>query len=155
MVYRYTQEDLDAIKAKQATNLANFERNSGRGLPPETVTAMEQAQGVKMDENGAPLPAPLEAPGKPLKRRAPKQHKTRELAPVPLEEIEAKDLLQWARMQHWHGKPISDVLIHIPNGSFRGYDRKGAQITAGKLKEQGMQPGVYDYLVPVPIWTKR
>jgi hypothetical protein len=70
---------------------------------------------------------------------------------VPLEEEECTWLYEWAQLQRWRGKPIAQVLIHIPNGSFRGYDRKGAAITAGKLKAQGMQPGVYDYLVPVPI----
>lgn len=70
---------------------------------------------------------------------------------VPLEEEECTWLYEWALVTRWQGKPIAEVLIHVPNGSFRGYDRKGAAITAGKLKAQGMQPGVYDYIVPVPV----
>lgn len=56
MTYRYTEEELADIKKRQAVNLANFERNSGRGLPAATVKGMEQADGVKRDEHGAPVP---------------------------------------------------------------------------------------------------
>src|SRR6266849_8054718 len=56
MTYRYTEEELADIKKRQAMNLANFQRNSGRGLPEATVQVMEKAAGVKMDEHGAPVP---------------------------------------------------------------------------------------------------
>jgi hypothetical protein len=56
MGYRYTEEDIADIQKRQGTNLADFQRNSGRGLPPPTVKAMEKATGVKLDENGAPVP---------------------------------------------------------------------------------------------------
>jgi Protein of unknown function (DUF1064) len=56
MGYRYTEEELATIKARQATNLASFQRNSGRGLPAPTVKAMEKADGLKRDEHGAPVP---------------------------------------------------------------------------------------------------
>lgn len=56
MAYRLTEEDLARIQSKQATDLSNFQRNSGRGLPAATVKAMEKAAGVKMDEHGAPVP---------------------------------------------------------------------------------------------------
>lgn len=56
MGYRYTEEELADIKARQATNLANFQRNSGRGLPAPTIKAMEKASGNKLDEHGAPVP---------------------------------------------------------------------------------------------------
>jgi Protein of unknown function (DUF1064) len=59
MGYRYTEEELADIKARQAANLANFQRNSGRGLPEATVKTMEKAAGVKMDEHGAPVPKKL------------------------------------------------------------------------------------------------
>ena len=145
---RITEEELAEIKRRQDANLAAFQRNSGRGLPIETVKAIEQATGVQHDDNGAPVPAALV----PVKRA----RKAKPAAlPVPLEEEEGKALFQWAQAQRWHGRPIAKILIHIPNGSFRGYDRRGAAITAGKLKAQGMQPGVSDYLVPVPIWTKQ
>jgi hypothetical protein len=45
------------------TDLATFQRNSGRGLPPETVKTMEAGQGVKLDSNGEPLPIKVR-PGK-------------------------------------------------------------------------------------------
>lgn len=57
MVYRYTEEDLAQIKLKQDANLANFQRNSGRGLPEKTVKEMERADGLKRDEHGSPVPA--------------------------------------------------------------------------------------------------
>jgi Protein of unknown function (DUF1064) len=59
MPYRYTEQDIADIKARQGTDLANFQRNSGRGLPDKTVRAMEKAAGVKMDEHGAPVPKKL------------------------------------------------------------------------------------------------
>lgn len=59
MTYRYTEEELADIKKRQAVNLANFQRNSGRGLPEATVKAMEKASGVKHDDDGAPVPAKL------------------------------------------------------------------------------------------------
>jgi len=59
MVYRYTEKELADIQKRQAVNLSNFERNSGRGLPKESLRYMERAQGVKLDDNGAPLPLPV------------------------------------------------------------------------------------------------
>lgn len=56
MTYRYTEEELADIKKRQAVNLANFQRNSGRGLPVQTVKTMERADGVKRDTDGAPIP---------------------------------------------------------------------------------------------------
>jgi Protein of unknown function (DUF1064) len=67
MAYRYTERELADIQARQNVNLSNFQRNSGRGLPKETVRTMELAQGVKLDSNGAPLPVPL--PQKRAKKR--------------------------------------------------------------------------------------
>ena len=59
MAYRYTERELADIQARQNVNLSNFQRNSGRGLPKETVRTMERSQGVKLDQHGAPLPVPL------------------------------------------------------------------------------------------------
>lgn len=56
MTYRLTEEDLIDLRKRQDANLANFQRNSGRGLPPKTVDAMERADGVKRDSDGAPVP---------------------------------------------------------------------------------------------------
>lgn len=77
MTYRYTEQELKDIQARQAVNLANFERNSGRGLPSQTVRAMEKAQGVKLDDHGAALPVPL-----PQKRT--KKRKSVKAAPLPV-----------------------------------------------------------------------
>ena len=67
MAYRYTEKELADIQARQAVNLSNFQRNSGRGLPADTVRAMERAQGIKLDSDGAALPVPL--PQKRVRKR--------------------------------------------------------------------------------------
>lgn len=59
MPYRYTEEEYADILKRQSVNLDNFQRNSGRGLPPATVKAMEKARGVKLDTDGAPVPKKL------------------------------------------------------------------------------------------------
>lgn len=59
MPYRYTEQDIADIQARRDKDLGNFERNSGRGLPEATVKEMEKARGVKLDDNGAPVPQKL------------------------------------------------------------------------------------------------
>lgn len=84
MAYRYTEKELADIQARQAVNLSNFQRNSGRGLPKDTVREMERAQGVKLDLHGAALPVPLpQMRGKKV-TRAKKAPKTR----LPKADIE-------------------------------------------------------------------
>lgn len=70
---------------------------------------------------------------------------------VPTEGEECAWLFKWAQVTRWNGEPISKVLVHIPNGAYLGADPKTRAITMGKLKAMGLQPGVFDYLVPVPI----
>jgi Protein of unknown function (DUF1064) len=103
MAYRYTERELADIQARQNVNLSNFQRNSGRGLPKETVRTMELAQGVKLDSNGAPLPVPLpqkrtkkRKSAKPLAEtiRQPKNPvgKNPPLGPVRMRKLEAEAL---------------------------------------------------------------
>lgn len=141
MGYRYTEEELADIKARQKVNLDNFQRNSGRGLPEATIKTMEKATGIKHDDDGAPVPQKLKKAAKPKAA----------VQPVPLEEDECVNLFQWAQVKRWRGRPISEYLIHIPNGAYLGADPKTRAITMGKLKAMGVQPGVYDYLIPVPL----
>jgi len=68
---------------------------------------------------------------------------------VPTEEEECAWLFQWAQLTRWRGAPIADVLVHVPNGAYLGADPKTRAITMGKLKAMGLQPGVFDYLIPV------
>lgn len=56
MTYRYTEAELADIIKRQGANLSAFQRNSGRGLPVQTVKVMEKADGLKRDEHGAPVP---------------------------------------------------------------------------------------------------
>lgn len=76
--------------------------------------------------------------------------KPKQRLPVPKEEDECMWLYQWARIQRWNARPVSDVLIHVPNGAFLGHDAKTRAITMGKLKAMGVRPGCFDYLIPVP-----
>lgn len=72
-------------------------------------------------------------------------------AKVPTEEQECTWLFEWAKLTQWNGEPISKVLVHVPNGAYLGADPKTRAITMGKLKAMGLQPGVFDYLIPVPV----
>jgi hypothetical protein len=150
MPYRYTEEEYQDILKRQNENLATFQRNSGRGLPPETVKAMERAENIQMDHNGAPIPAKLEPTPKPAAKNTRKPR-----MPVPTEHEECKWLIDWAKTQRFNGWPLSDILVHVPNGAFHGRDRTVGAVIGGKLRAQGMQAGVYDYILPVPIWTKK
>ena len=75
------------------------------------------------------------------------------LAKVATEFEECCWLTEWAKATRWRGRPIAEVLIHVPNGGFFGVDRTAAAVIGQKLKQQGLQPGVFDYIVPVPIWS--
>ena len=153
MTYRYSEEDLADIKKRQDANLGNFQRNSGRGLPEATVKAMEKGAGVKLDEHGAPVPVALPAAAPPAgaKKRKPKVAKL----PVPSEQEECEWLMQWAKTQRFKGWPLEEILIHVPNGAYLGPDARTRAITMGKLKAIGLQPSVSDYILPVPLWTRK
>lgn len=77
----------------------------------------------------------------------------KKLQRAPTEEQEAKWLFTWSQTQRWRGEPLSNYLIAIPNGAYLGKDPKTRAITMGILKATGVQPGVYDYIVPVPTIT--
>lgn len=66
---------------------------------------------------------------------------------VPSEHEEQKALMVWATAQIGRGRRELAALFAIPNGG----DRHPA--VAGKLKAEGVSPGVPDLLLPVP--TKR
>lgn len=184
MAYRYTEEEFAAIQKRQTENLANFKRNSGRGLNPKALAEMQKGSDVKLDQDGAPVSEPVKAErAKPIMRRRsevlpvpklgaleagvakalaagakpltaktkpPKAAKPKMRQTVPKEEDECIWLKQWADIQKWDGRPVSDVLIHVPNGAYLGADAKTRGITMGKLKAMGVKPGCYDYLIPVP-----
>jgi hypothetical protein len=76
-------------------------------------------------------------------------------ARLPTETQECRWLVDWADATRWNGIKISHVLVHVPNGAFHGADRKAGAVVARKLREQGLKEGVYDYIVPVPIWSAR
>ena len=75
-------------------------------------------------------------------------------AVLPTEEEECAWLFNWAALTRWRGRPVSKVLVHIPNGAYLGADPKTRAITMGKLKSMGLQPGVFDYIVPVPVMAQ-
>jgi hypothetical protein len=72
-------------------------------------------------------------------------------AKVPTEAQECKWLFEWAQMQSSRGWKLSDILVHVPNGAYHGADRKAGAVVARKLREQGLHPGAFDYILPVPV----
>jgi hypothetical protein len=60
--------------------------------------------------------------------------------------------MQWATVTRFNGGKLSDVLVHVPNGAFHGADRKAGAVVALKLRKKGLQAGVFDYLLTVPLW---
>lgn len=68
-------------------------------------------------------------------KRAPKP-------PVPLEEEEQRNLLQWATVAS-RQTPVLGLLFHIANGGHRH------PAVAKKLRAAGVKPGVPDLFLPV------
>ena len=66
------------------------------------------------------------------------------LARNPSEEAQQTAFFCWCVMQFDH-LPVLRFAFAIPNGGKRD------KITAGKLKAQGVKPGVPDVMVPVPV----
>lgn len=58
--------------------------------------------------------------------------------------------MQWAATRNWHGFKLDQLLIHVPNGAYHGADRKSGAVVARKLREQGLQAGVFDYILAIP-----
>lgn len=73
------------------------------------------------------------------------------LLAVPSEHEECRWLIEWAATQRFNGWKLSEILVHVPNGAFHGADRKAGAVVARKLREQGLLPGAFDYILPVPI----
>jgi hypothetical protein len=74
----------------------------------------------------------------------------RMLLPPPDEHTECVDLVAWAYLNKHAGFRLSDLLVRIPNGAYHGRDRKAGAVIARKLREEGLQPGTFDYILPVP-----
>lgn len=70
---------------------------------------------------------------------------------VPTEHEECRWLYEWAESQRWNGWKVSEILVHVPNGAYHGADREAGAVVARKLREQGLKPGVPDYILPVPM----
>lgn len=185
MVYRYTAEEAALMQKRINTRLDTFQRNSGRGLPAETLQQMERDRGVRVDENGDPIAQHVHLPPEPKRkqklksgpkrpslegavaqvleegkkalstdrgiRAAKRRSKADAKKPIPLEYEECCGLWKWAQLQRWQRMPISDLLIMIPNGAYLGADRGAAAVTLQKMKQAGFRPGVFDYLLPVPM----
>ena len=62
--------------------------------------------------------------------------------PVPTEHDEQVALFRWAALNEWH-EPRLELLYAIPNGGARH------PAVAGKLKAEGVKPGVPDVCLPV------
>jgi hypothetical protein len=62
---------------------------------------------------------------------------------IDREHLEAKTLMNRVRIEE-RRRPELQRFFHVPNGGARG------KAAAGKLKAEGVRPGVPDYLLPVP-----
>lgn len=60
------------------------------------------------------------------------------------EHLEAVRFMRWAKLA-WLKWPQLKWLHHIPNGGARN------MVVAGKLKAEGVKPGVADYFLPWPM----
>jgi hypothetical protein len=59
-------------------------------------------------------------------------------------------LFAWAAIEMHAGRyPELDRLFHIPNGGTRGATERDRTIAGGKLKAEGVKPGVPDVFLPV------
>lgn len=63
--------------------------------------------------------------------------------PVPSEHVEQVNLFEWARLAQ-AAHPALRLLYAIPNGGMRN------KAVAGKLRAEGVKPGVLDLCLPVP-----
>lgn len=67
------------------------------------------------------------------------------------EANEARALMQWAALVKLKsGDTVADYLIHIPNGAYLGGSPRQRAFQMHRLKQQGLKPGVSDYLLAIP-----
>lgn len=72
-------------------------------------------------------------------------------APLPTEHDECVCLIQWATYKRHNGFRLSDFLIAVPNGAALAGDERQRAIQMARLKAQGLKPGVFDYLLAIPV----
>jgi hypothetical protein len=70
---------------------------------------------------------------------------------IPTEGDEAECLMQWAQMRRHLGRKVSDYLIMIPNGAVLAGDARERAIAMARMKRQGFRPGVFDYILAIPV----
>lgn len=63
--------------------------------------------------------------------------------PLPSESVEQQCLFRWAEL-HTGKYPELSLMFHIPN------EGKRSLATGGRLKAEGLKPGVPDICLPVP-----
>lgn len=72
-------------------------------------------------------------------------------ANLPTEGDEAVCLIQWAQIHRYLGRRLSDYLIMIPNGAVLAGDERQRAIAMARMKRQGFRPGVFDYILAIPV----
>jgi VRR-NUC domain len=72
-------------------------------------------------------------------------------APPPLERHEQEAYFSWLRYLRHKGDKVSEYAYAIPNGAYRGFNRKAAAIQTDYLKKQGMKNGVPDVCLAIPV----
>lgn len=71
--------------------------------------------------------------------------------PTPLEREDQEAYFQWLYFVRYEGMRLWDHAYAIPNGAYRGADRRKAAIQTDYLMRQGLKPGYPDVNVDIPV----
>lgn len=71
--------------------------------------------------------------------------------PPPTEHQECVTFIDWTQRNFYKGRPLFDRIAHIPNERDVHRSKKSAGIHIAKLKEEGVKPGFFDYVVLAPL----
>lgn len=71
-------------------------------------------------------------------------------APLPTEDDECANLIQWASLVRHNGFRLSDHLVMIPNRVKLTGDARARAITMNSWKRAGFKVGASDYILALP-----
>lgn len=125
-------------KKLQGQNKTNGSKNSlSRSRTRSKGTAISSSTILKPTDNKLGY----EKPRKPSKR-----DKLRHALGLEASEDESQMMIiDWAKLQRWKGRPISEYLHHSPNGGKRGIRE------AARFKMMGTRAGFPDLMLLIPI----
>jgi len=73
-------------------------------------------------------------------------------APLPTEDDECANLIQWASLVRHKGLRLSDYLVMIPNRVKLIGDARARAITMNSWKRAGFKVGASDYILALPTF---